>query len=62
MSTIKVFENNDCKITVEEVGDFRFITTLWDKTMELEVDRRVEEFETYGGAVDRAFDHLSEIK
>jgi hypothetical protein len=57
---MRLVETNDYKITVEETLT-GYIATFWDKTMELEVDRHVEEFETYGGAVDCAFEFLAEV-
>jgi hypothetical protein len=47
-----------CRITVEELTAFKFIATFWDSEMELEEDRSVQEFETFGGAMERAFDFL----
>jgi len=56
---MKCVENDQFKITVEEKND-GFIATFWDKNMELYVDRKVEEFETFGGAMDCAFFFLAE--
>lgn len=59
------FENSILKITVEELelnrrtGYSAFITTCWTKDGCLEADRTVYEFETFGGAMDMAFDLLS---
>lgn len=61
-SPIKKFENKNCKITVEEITAFKFIATFWNKQDCYEVDRQVYEFETFGGATDKAFDLLTEIK
>lgn len=47
------------KITVEEIGAFKFISTYWDKEDCEEEDRRVKTFETYGGALDHAFEELA---
>lgn len=60
MKPLKLWQSQHSKITVEEINAFRFITTFWDKTECLEVDREVYEFETFGGAVDKAFDLLIE--
>jgi hypothetical protein len=61
MKTIlKRFENQKVKITVEERQDNSFIATLWLKDIDLEVDRRVFEFETFGGACATAFDLVCE--
>jgi ABC-type phosphonate transport system ATPase subunit len=62
MGTIvhRSIENPFHKITVEEVKhkEKPFIATHWNKEMELEVDRTVDEYETFGGAMGGAFDML----
>jgi hypothetical protein len=57
---MKLVENKDYKITVEETSN-GYIATYWDKNMSLEVDRYLEEFETFGGAMDCAFEFLAEV-
>lgn len=57
---LKSYENSSVKITVEERRDGKFIATHWNKDYCLEPDRDVEEFESFGGAVDKAFDWLSD--
>lgn len=54
----KKFENSKVKITVEQNQDFKYIATFWNKESCYEVDRLVIETETYGGALDVAFDTL----
>lgn len=49
-----------CRITVEEIDPFKFIATFWDKERELNNDRAVYVFETFGGAMECAFDLLIE--
>lgn len=60
----KSYENSDIKITVEELETLlagpRYISTFWDKNKELEVDRKVSEFETFGGAMSDAFENLTQ--
>lgn len=58
---LKVYEQKDAKITVEEVSPFKFITTFLDKETSSENDRDVSEFETYGGALDYAFDLMAKL-
>lgn len=64
-AVIKTFEDNQIKLTVEELDGFHFIATRWDKDYCLEVDRQVFSFETYGGALDKALDimidHYEEV-
>lgn len=61
MAYKKVLETENVKITVEEIrSGERFIATLWDKGMDAEIDREVYEFETYGGACDKALDLVQE--
>lgn len=60
MEILKKFENNKTKITVEQISEFKFISTTWDKNSEYEVDRKVFEFETFGGAMDKAWEFLME--
>lgn len=55
---IKKFENAKVKVTVEEKSEFEFIATLWSKDFEHEEDRRVYEYETFGGACACAFEML----
>lgn len=59
---IKMVEHYDYKITVEELQDKHgsVIATFWDKTRDQEHDRKVYKFETYGGAIDQAFELLAE--
>lgn len=54
----KLYDSENIRVTVEELSD-RFIATIWDKSYCYEVDREVFEFETYGGAVDKAFDLMA---
>lgn len=54
-----LIENDEYKITIEEL-ESTYITTFWDKNLTLEVDRQVFEFETYGGAIDRALELLTD--
>jgi hypothetical protein len=61
MPVIKEYESSKAKITVEELTGHRFITTYWDKSMSLEADRQVFEFETYGGALGKALDLSMEV-
>lgn len=58
---MKVFEHKTAKVTVEQISEFEFITTFWDKETDLEADREVYEYETYGGALDEAFDIMSQL-
>ncbi len=57
--TIKTVNRKRFKITVEDLSP-RYLATYWDKEMEYEVDRKVFEFETYGGACDKALDLLDD--
>jgi hypothetical protein len=59
-TVMRRYENDNIKITVEELSPFHYIATSWDKTDCLENDRKVHEFETFGGACGYAFDLLSE--
>jgi hypothetical protein len=56
----KKFNSPKVKITVEEIGPEKFIATEWIKGDCYEVDRTVYEFETFGGAMDRAFDLMAD--
>lgn len=58
---LKEYETRYEKITVEEVSEFKFITTFYDKEVSLEEDRDVSVFETYAGALDYAFDLLVKL-
>lgn len=60
-NSINKFEDSRVKIQVFEREDGKYISTHWDKTRELENDRFVQVFETYGGAIDQAFRWLSNI-
>lgn len=53
---LKCYDSPNIRVTVEEIDAFKFIATVWDKNYCAEVDREVYEFETYGGALDKAFD------
>lgn len=57
---LKSLETEKIKITVEERKDGAFIATFWDKEQCYEFDRKVSEFETFGGAISQAFDYLGE--
>lgn len=56
---IKYWDSEHTRVTVEEVTETKYIATVWDKKYCLEVDREVYEFETFGGAVDKAFDIMA---
>jgi hypothetical protein len=58
---LREYENFKYKVTIEELNPFKFITTIWYKEQDLEVDRRVFEFETFGGAMDKGFELLTKI-
>jgi hypothetical protein len=58
---LKFWASKKYKVTVEEVTPEKYIATFWDKDFCLEVDRNVFEFETYGGATDKAFNILASI-
>lgn len=60
---IKKYNTKLYKITVEERQGLYandFIATFWDKQDCYEVDRQVFVFETFGGAMNKAFDLLVE--
>ena len=66
--TLAKFDAHGFKITVEEVMEHRkdgenitHIATFWDKELFLEADRYVYEFETFGGAMYKAFDLLTDV-
>lgn len=56
---IKKYDDKTVQVTVEERDDGVFIATVWDKNDTRKADREVYEFETFGGAVDRAFDIMA---
>ncbi len=49
------------RITVEERADGVHLATFWDKTSCDKNDREVYEFETWGGACDRALELLDDM-
>lgn len=55
----KTYDSHEIKITVEEKNNGMYIATLWDKIDREEFDRKVFEFETFGGAMERAFELLA---
>lgn len=48
-------------LTVEELDAFKYISTYWSDERGLVEDRRVREFETYGGAVGDTLHTMAEI-
>lgn len=68
MKTIKLrcVENDKLKITISEFAPTGCYTyseyqvLFWDKKLGSEIDNKVYEFETYGGAMECAFELLAE--
>ena len=61
MGLIQKIENSQYKITVEEISEFKYIATFWQKSYCLEVDREVFEFESFGGAAYKALELTCKI-